>query len=211
MSRLDLAQYLAPKDWKVEDYDRSQSLGGSEVAKACGLLPPDWERATPEDLAAEKLGNAPAFEGNEKTFWGNKLEPVVAQVYAEKTGHELHRLRTIRSEEHPWASCTPDRWVVPASGEDFLLQIKCTRFLTTKQPGLSWGEPGSDVVPRYVAAQCAWEMLLTGRSRCDVAVLVGGSEFRLYTVRRSEELERLLFKTAQNFWFTQVVPHRKAA
>jgi predicted phage-related endonuclease len=48
-------------------------------------------------------------------------------------------------------------------------------------------------------------MSLTGFPVWDVAVLIGGSEFRVYTVHRSEELEREMVAEAVAWWERHIV------
>ncbi len=48
-------------------------------------------------------------------------------------------------------------------------------------------------------------MAVTGLTLCDVAVLIGGNDFRVYTLRRDAEIEAALTGIGRRFWFDQVV------
>ena len=49
-------------------------------------------------------------------------------------------------------------------------------------------------------AQCHWYLALTQLDRCDLAVLFGNSEFRIYQIARDLELESALIEKAVHFW-----------
>jgi predicted phage-related endonuclease len=68
-----------------------------------------------------------------------------------------------------------------------------------------WGEPGTDQVPPLYLVQCAWYLAITECERADLAVLIGNSDFRVYTIERDLELEGLLLSHAQHFWDEHVI------
>ena len=63
-----------------------------------------------------------------------------------------------------------------------------------------WGEPGTDQVPMSYLCQCIWYMAITGIEQCDLAVLFGNSDFRIYEITRDQELEALVMEKALHFW-----------
>jgi len=63
-----------------------------------------------------------------------------------------------------------------------------------------WGELGTDEVPMSYLVQCLWYLAITNIDRCDVAVLFGNSDFRIYEVYRDKELEDLIIAKAAAFW-----------
>jgi predicted phage-related endonuclease len=67
-----------------------------------------------------------------------------------------------------------------------------------------WGEPGSDAIPLPYLCQCLWYLGITNLAEIDVAVLLGGSDLRIYTITRDLELEFLLFEKATFFWTEHV-------
>lgn len=67
-----------------------------------------------------------------------------------------------------------------------------------------WGEPGTDEIPLPYLCQCLWYLGITNLSEIDVAVLLGGSDLRVYTITRDIELESLMFEKAAFFWTEHV-------
>src|SRR6185437_11408186 len=64
--------------------ERARGIGGSDCAAALGLS--RWKTA--RQLYHEKRGELQPDEPDEELiWWGNMLEPVVRQRYAEKTGN----------------------------------------------------------------------------------------------------------------------------
>jgi predicted phage-related endonuclease len=68
-----------------------------------------------------------------------------------------------------------------------------------------WGEPGTDQVPMGYLCQCLWYMAITGIEQCDLAVLLGNSDFRIYEIERDLELEALVIEKALHFWHEYVL------
>ena len=67
-----------------------------------------------------------------------------------------------------------------------------------------WGEAGTDAIPLPYLCQCLWYLGITNLSEIDVAVLLGGSDLRIYTKTRDIELESLIFEKATLFWTEHV-------
>lgn len=66
---------------------RKSGIGASEVGAVLGVCP--WK--SPVDVWLEKTGRAPAFSGNNATYWGNLLEDLVAKEYAKQVGMKVRR------------------------------------------------------------------------------------------------------------------------
>ncbi|MBK7350780.1 MAG: YqaJ viral recombinase family protein [Gemmatimonadetes bacterium] len=177
---------------------RQTGIGASEIAAVAGLDP----HRTPLDVWMLKRALTEPFAGNEFTRWGHRLEAVIAGAYADARGVLLDTRETLRHPNEPWMLATPDRVVLdPGGGEERLLQVKNRGLRQADR----WGEPGTDQVPDEVAAQCHWEMTVTELDRCDVAVLIGGNDFRVYSLRRDPEIEAALVGIGRRFWFDHVV------
>lgn len=63
-----------------------------------------------------------------------------------------------------------------------------------------WGEVGTDEIPDYYMTQVQHYLAVTGVKTADVAVLIGGNDFRIYTVEADEELQALLIERESEFW-----------
>ncbi len=165
---------------------RQTGIGGSDVAAILGVS--KWR--TPLDVYNSKIGEPVESEGNADTEWGHRLEPVVRQAYADYTGRAVECPETLfRSQENPFMIANVDGLC-----EDRVLEIK------TARSGADWGEPGTDEIPEYYLTQVQHYMTVTGKKLCDVAVLIGKSDFRIYTVQDDPELAALLIEEEKKFW-----------
>jgi predicted phage-related endonuclease len=63
-----------------------------------------------------------------------------------------------------------------------------------------WGEQGTDQIPLSYLYQVAYYSAICGVDRVDIAVLIGGQDFRMYTYLKNEDLESKLIKAANAFW-----------
>ena len=69
---------------KIKDFHatRASGVGSSDIPTLAGLNR-RWGQ-TPLTLYREKRGEAPAFEGNDRTHWGNKLQAQVLHEFIER-------------------------------------------------------------------------------------------------------------------------------
>jgi putative phage-type endonuclease len=138
-----------------------------------------------------KIGEGGEVQDSPAMEWGRRLEPVVLAAYCERTGVEVQAVphRILRSIARPWQIYSPD-----GMAADRLVEIK------TARTSEGWGEPGTDEVPDAYAIQVQHGMAVTGLPRCDIAVLIGGSDFRIYTVPRDDALIEDLTAAEAAFW-----------
>lgn len=171
-------------------------IGGGAIAAIVGLD----EFKTSLDVWHELRGDAPRTIAppSEAAYCGQFLEEAVAAMYADKSGNKLRGdgRQRFAHEARPWQTGRPDRQVVAPNGDLFGLEIKTT----DKDNAPLWGVDGSADVPDRVTTQCQWYMSLTGFPRWDVAVLIGGNDFRKYRLKADAKVERLLLNRAHAFW-----------
>jgi putative phage-type endonuclease len=188
LSELASPQGGEQKGDAVTQQRSSMGIGASEISTVCGMNP----FSSPWDLWTRKIGDAPDIEQNEPMEWGNRLEPAIRQKYCDVTGATVEIPK--ESLFHPgvtFARATPDG-IVFCPDRIGLLQIKNVSYWV----GREWeGAP-----PPYVQLQVQWEMFVCGDARNDVAALVGGSEFRLFTVHRDDKTIADLVSIATDFW-----------
>lgn len=167
--------------------ERRNSIGSSDAAAAIGLNP----YFSSIELWQEKRGTAPPFQGNESTKWGQLLEPAVRQEYAEQTGRVV-RLPpdTIVHPDVPFITCHPDG----VTDDRRLYEGKCARFPD------NWGEHGSDEIPEHYLIQVQHALMVTRLPVCDVAVLIGGADFRIYEVGADLALQGTILEAEREFW-----------
>lgn len=181
---------LAREDWLAE---RRLGLGGSDIAAVCGLSP--WR--TPYDVYADKLGLAPEQDDNDAMYWGRVLEDVIAEEYARRSGHKVRRVhRILRHPKHAWMAANLDRAIVTNDRGRGVLECKTAGAFKLAD----WGDEGTDEVPVYYRTQVQWYLAITGYDYGDLAVLIGGRDFRVYTLPRDDELIDDLVRIGERFW-----------
>jgi len=174
-------------EWLIE---RRTGIGASDAAAAVGLS--KWK--TPLELWMDKKGEY-SFEGNEATRWGGLLEPVVRQEAADRLGITIEvPNRIIRHPTVSFAIATVDGIGFPSHGPKRMYEGKTARSAD------GWGEPGSAEIPQDYFFQCQHGMFVTRLEVTDVAVLIGGSDFRLYEVPADPDFQKMLIEQEAEFW-----------
>lgn len=168
---------------------RNGGIGSSDAAAAIGLSP----YKSPSALWLEKTGRkAPDdLSQSEAVFWGTTLEPVLAKVYAERTGNKVRRINAVlQHPEHPFMLANLDR----AIGADGVLEIKTAGH----HSAVFW----EDSIPEAYQCQVLHQLAVTGKVWADVAVLIGGQDFRIYRIERDDEKVSALIEREAQFWQT---------
>ena len=166
--------------------NRRRGIGGSDVAAIMGLSP----YRTPLDVYLDKIGEGADQPDNTAMKFGRLLEPVLLDLYQQETGQELIPVAVSYCHpQHDWMRASLD-----GATSTRLVEIK------TARSGDAWGEIGTDQVPDYYLLQVQHYMMVTGYTVADIAVLIGGSDFRIYTVYADTDLQQLLFDKERNFW-----------
>jgi putative phage-type endonuclease len=185
-------------------HNRTKYLGGSDIGAILGLS----SYRTPLDVWLEKTGKDINPIDNLPIRFGTFNESFVASEYMHATGYTLSEYpKAVTHHNHPYLQGHIDRFVTTEPGSPLfqsngkcvashLLECKTASPFTQSQ----WGEAGSDEVPMSYLAQCHWYLLLTQLKRCDLAVLFGNSDFRIYQIERDPDLESTLLETAVTFW-----------
>jgi putative phage-type endonuclease len=176
--------------------DRTKYIGGSDIGAILGLS----KFRTPLEVWMEKTGKEVSQLDSLPLRFGSFAEAFVASEYARATGFELlHDESIYIHPTHPMMSAHIDRFIL---GDG--LNKPATRLLECKTANPfargEWGEPGTDQVPMSYLCQCIWYMAITGIEQCDLAVLFGNSDFRIYEITRDLELEVLVIEKALHFW-----------
>jgi len=212
---------MSRDEWLKE---RTKGIGGSDVATILGLNP----YKTPLQLWEEKTGRSSGSAAVESAYWGTVLEGVVAKEFSQRTGMKVQKVNYMLSTgENGWMRGNIDRAVVNpaiAGRVSVLKQEKveeCGRLLST-DIGLEcktasvymsehWGDSqeaeilnGKVVtehkIPLYYETQIQWYMAVTGIKTFYVAVLIGGQDFRLYEVKRDQEVIDAIVSKCKDFW-----------
>jgi putative phage-type endonuclease len=180
------------RDSSIGVGDRVGYLGGSDAASVCGLNP--WK--TTFQLYLEKTGESEPdyLEDNEGVYWGNVLEAIVAREYTRRTERKVRRVNAlIRDAFAPHLAVHIDRDILKSKG---ILECKTAGLRVAKH----WGEAGTSDIAEYYLPQAQHTLMVTQADFVDVALLLGGNEFRLYRVDRDDEYIGLLREVEQRFW-----------
>lgn len=165
---------------------RRKGIGGSDAPVVMGLS--KWR--TPFELWQEKRGVLESSQENEAMRWGQMLEPLVRQRYADETGHVVTIPDTLVHPTIPHMIAHVDG--ITASGR--VLEIK------TARDSRGWGEPGTDEIPPAYIVQVQHYLAVTGAEIADIAALLAGQDFRIYSVPRNQDLIDMIIDQEGAFW-----------
>lgn len=182
---------------------RRSGIGGSDIAAIIGISP--WK--TPRDIYLAKKGLAENEPATEAMYWGTVLEDVVAKEYALRTGRKIERCSIqFQHKEYPFLVGNLDRLVWADNGHKPIVkgELRTDRILECKTASQyaagEWGEAGTQDIPEHYKCQVQWYLGITGALVCDVAVLIGNRDFRIYEIPRNEKVISYLFQEGVNFW-----------
>lgn len=165
---------------------RRDSLGASEAAIVLGVSP--WQSRL--GLYLEKTADEPPErEESEHLLWGHLLEDAIVSEVARRAGVELcWRQASLRSAEHPWATCTPDALTTD-------LEPVEVKNLSSGYDAEDWAEQ----IPEHYRVQCQHQMLVTGAKRCLFAALLWGRRLVWEWVERDEDTIRRIVIAGSEF------------
>jgi putative phage-type endonuclease len=189
---------VSTKDMSREDWlaIRKQGIGASDAAAAVGLNP----YQSPLELWMIKTGrdgDMPKVDPNDESspmYWGNILEPIVAQHYSRRTGNKVRKINSVLQHPDPdkhWMLANLDYTVV---GSDEVQILEC------KTAGEFGSRLWRDGVPEYVQCQVQHQLAVTGKAVADVCVLICGQEIRIHRIERDDELIAKLIELERQFW-----------
>lgn len=166
---------------------RRAGIGASDVPAICGMS----SFATPLDVWEQKVGLRVPSEDTPLTEWGRRLEPVIADAFAERTGIVIRRrAREVRYRDWPVMFAHLDRSTPQGP-------LECKASMSTR----GWGDDGSAEVPLHVGLQLQAQLLCADRPRGFVAALLGYRDFRVYEIPRDDELlNESVLPILREFW-----------
>jgi len=169
---------------------RLGKVTGTLIGAICGMNP--W--MTPFRAYQLAMGEA-EVKPNEKMEWGNRLEPVIAERYAELHGVELIDPGVVVHPSARWMAATPDR-----------LHADRSCGVEIKTAGARQAKAWAAGVPAYYLAQVAWGQAVTEIEEWRVVALIGGQDYQEYTLTRDRELESALVKAGRRFYDRHLKP-----
>lgn len=211
---------------KVIEYPKSEFLerrrggvGGSDIAGIMGRN--KW--SSPMQVYLEKMDLADN-EVNDAMRMGNLLEPVVRQMYRDKNNVKVlssigDKVLVVEKQGPGFKYFYhPDGLVVNVRDEDelndlthnlgkYALNMILTGALEVKTSKMfsAWGDTELEI-PDYAYLQCQWGCFVMDLEDIDLALLLGGSEYRQYTIERDEDLIKEMVCSADDFWESYVIP-----
>lgn len=191
----DVAQtVLSPREaWLAK---RQTMLTASDAAAALGVNP--YKSAV--ELWSEKTGlvEPPDLSGNEAVEFGIRLEPVICEAFAERTGRVVTPHAPYQVVPHPkdnlaWLGCTPDAIQSSGAREGIgNLQIKTAGGFMARH----W----TDGPPLHYQIQVQCELAVMGLDWGTLAVLIGGQRLRWFDVERNDRFIAVMIDKLAVFW-----------
>jgi len=171
--------------------NRKKGIGASEAGIVMGLN----KFISPYQLWMIKTGKMQQEDISDlpQVYWGSIHEEPIAQHYAKIMNCKVHRVNdTLFHKEYPFILCHLDRKI---SNVSKILECKFAMFARD-----DWGQSGSDIVPLTYIVQVQHQLAVTGYEEADLAVLIGGWDFRVYHFKRDEQLINKIIEELSAFW-----------
>lgn len=169
---------------------RHQGLGASDTPIIMGYS----TYKTPYQLYLEKTGAIDANdEMTEQQYWGNALEPIIINRFAEENDVKVTFPDTVHHPDYPFIFANLDGWI---ESENAIIEAKSANSFQRKE----WDMALTDGIPLVYLIQIAKQCLITNASRGYCAVLIGGMEYKQFIYERDAVLEDLILKADIDFW-----------
>lgn len=170
---------------------RKLGIGSSDAPSVVGK-----GYRSPFQLWAEKRGLVEPRDLTDVEYVeaGKRLEPVVAEWYADRTGRTISGGGLlVRNKDYPFCQATCDRDIAPIDERGpGVLEIKTTGQFNAK----GWeGEP-----PAYVQIQFQHQLFVTGLKWGSIACLIGGRKLVHFDMERSDRFIKWLLERELRFW-----------
>lgn len=169
---------------------RRKGIGGSDASVIMGKNP----YRSILQLWEEKTGKLPVTdEGNEYTYWGNVMEPIIRKEFMNRTGLKVRQKHAmIFHKDHPYLFADVDGIVTDERGEKCIFEAKTASQYKAEQ----W----EDGVPEEYILQVQHYLEVCGMDKAYIAALIGGNKFVFHTIYRDEKLIRNLISREKEFW-----------
>jgi putative phage-type endonuclease len=126
---------------------RDKMITASDVASALG----ENHFESPDSFVKKKVLKT-KWAGNAATAHGTALEPLVRDLYDQRTGRKSHEIGLVQHRQYPWLGASPDG----VTEDGLLIEIKCplTRKIEPK-------------VPKHYLPQVQLQLEITDLEECD--------------------------------------------
>ncbi|MFF7880946.1 YqaJ viral recombinase family protein [Streptomyces sp. NPDC020794] len=200
-----LLDHTAPRDVWLNA--RRRGLGSSDLPAVMNLS----GFKTPLHVFHDKRGRLPHDdEFSEAAHFGILFEDPLARDWARRNRTVVEPVGIIANDTDPWQMCTLDRLCTECP-LDRSVRSLCALEVKTRNAFVAklWNQgPPDDVL-----AQVLWQILVTGLDHIHVVCLIGGQDYRQYTVRRDEHIKLVAYINAEagRLWHDHIVPGRAPA
>jgi len=193
-----LQTLVSTKDMSHEEWlrQRRRGIGCSDVPIILGVS----KFKTITELWEEKTGRSTLEQQDSPDMQrGRTLEPIIADIYAEKTGRIVRRVNAIlQHPKYPFLLANLDRKTSVPGNPDKSgaapVEIKCPRLSV-------FGKIQREGVPQYYYVQLQAEMLVMGASWGSLAVFNAERwELLHFDVPADPELQEQIVSRCQQFW-----------
>ncbi|MEU7431058.1 lambda-exonuclease family protein [Streptomyces sioyaensis] len=195
-----ILDHTAPREVWLDA--RRQGLGSSDLPAVLALS----GFKTPQHVYYDKRGQLPHDdEFSEAAHFGVIFEEPLARDWARRNRTVVESVGIIANEAEPWQMCTLDRLCTECP-LDRSQHSLCALEVKTRNAFVAqlWRQgPPDDVL-----AQVLWQILVTGLDHIHVVCLIGGQDYRQYTVRRSEHTKLVAYLNAEagRLWHEHILP-----
>lgn len=171
---------------------RREGITGTDLPKILGLTQYGNALTVWRDKRGEKVDVA-----GEEAEWGTRLEPIVADVWAEQESAPVVAVGVLAQIEAPWIRASLDR-VVERCPDGDSAPNGCALEIKTRNAYVE--SKWRDDIPDDTLAQVQWGLVTTGLDHAHIACLIGGQKMRTFRVDRDVELETYLVNAAKPVW-----------
>ena len=180
---------------------RRKGIGGSDAAAVLGISP----FRTGRDLYYDKLNIVTADDAENwvQLEVGTLLEPLVAKIFAHKTGYKIYRRPFMFQHPlYPWMLADLDYMVELPDGTSAILEIKTTNYNAKD----NWWYNGEEIVPVYYESQGRHYMSVMNLDRVYFCCLYGNNEDEVIIrhLDRDYAYESELIALEDTFWNNNV-------
>ncbi len=168
-----------------------EGVGGSDTPTIMGVNPYE----TPLELWETKTGRRQQPETTPAMMRGTVLEPLIAELYAEKTGRKIRRVNTLlRHPQHAWLTGNIDREILNDGRGPGILEIKA--------PGLQvFGKAKREGLPPAYGLQLQHYLAVSGRKWGAFAVFNSEKwEMIFFDIDADPELQNIIIARDCEFW-----------
>lgn len=161
---------------------RRNGLGSADIAAILGIS----RYGNALSVWHDKTGGLPLeSDDSEPALWGRLNEDTVAREWARRNRSVVRRVGLVANDTRSWQMCTLDRLVLECplatERERCAVEVKCR----DKMKASSFRAGVAD----DVLVQTLWQADTCGYDHIHTAVLIGGNDYRQFTVRVADHLQ----------------------